>query len=118
MNPFENWKPRRPSPELRESLFGRTPVPQNKSARGSRRSRPFWPSVGLVLGMSWSGTLLLWLHGDIDAAKEPRAFAVSTALGLVAQNSVPVAATSFAFTNSTLTPSTNASFSGPTNGRY
>ncbi len=118
MNPFENWKPRRPSPELRESLFGRNPAPRNGSSRRPGPSRPFWPSVGLVLGMSWSGTLLLWLHGDIDMPKEPPVFTVSTALALVAQNSIPVATTSFAFTNSALIPSTNASFSGPTNGRY
>jgi len=66
--------------------------------------------------MSWSGTALLWLNGDMIAAQKPPAMALSAALGLVAQNSVPVAATSFPFTNSALTPSTNASFSGPTNG--
>lgn len=109
MNPLHDWKPRRPSPALRDSIF--SPLPP-------RRPHALWPSVGLVIALCWSGSLLVWIHGDGGGLAVDRpALAVSTVLGLVAQNSVPVTAASFAFTNSALPPSTNASFSGTNSSR-
>jgi hypothetical protein len=113
MNPLPDWKPRPPAPELRESLFGHPPAPRTRTPRATT----LWPSVGLVLAMSWSGALMLWIHGDVVPARERPALDVSSALGLVAQNSVPVAYASFAFTNASLLPSTNASFSGTNSAR-
>ena len=114
MNPLPDWKPRRPEPGLRDSLFGQPPASRARAPRPS----PLWPSVGLVLAMSWSGALMFWIHGDVGPAPERPALDVSSALGLVAQNSVPVAYASFAFTNASLVPSTNASFSGTNSARY
>ena len=108
MNPLPDWKPRRPAPELRASLFDRPPVPRPPA----RHPGSLWPSVGLVLAMSWSGALLMWYRGDAGVAHPRPVLDVSSALGLVAQNSVPVSYASFAFTNAILPPSTNASFSG------
>jgi hypothetical protein len=109
MNPFSNWNPRRPSPGVRRSLFGSGPgLPPTATPA---RTAPRWLSAGLVLTLSWSGTLMIWLQGAPLLSGDPSPWTRAELAALIAHNTVPV--TSFAFTNAPLPPSTNASLSGP-----